>query len=48
VYDADPDDFVRDLMEMVAAGARVVGGCCGTDPEFIRRLRAAIDESAAG
>lgn len=43
VYDADPDAFCADLMAMVAAGARVVGGCCGTDPDFLRRARAALD-----
>jgi len=43
VYDASPEAFVADLMEMVRAGARVVGGCCGTTPDFIRAARAAID-----
>ena len=46
VYDADPDEFVVDLMRMVSAGARVVGGCCGTDPDFIARARAALDGRA--
>ncbi len=41
--DASPDGFARDLVAMVAAGARVVGGCCGTDPEYIRRARQALD-----
>jgi 5-methyltetrahydrofolate--homocysteine methyltransferase len=43
VYDADPEAFVRDLLAMVDAGARVVGGCCGSDPGFIARARAALD-----
>lgn len=42
-YDATPEDFARDLAAMVEAGARVVGGCCGTDPDFIRAARAALD-----
>ena len=42
-YDATPDRFASDLAAMVAAGARMVGGCCGTDPEFIRKAREAID-----
>jgi len=42
-YDATPEGFARDLAAMVAAGARVVGGCCGTDPGFIRAARAALD-----
>jgi methionine synthase I (cobalamin-dependent)/5,10-methylenetetrahydrofolate reductase len=28
---------------MLAAGARLVGGCCGTTPEHIRAMRAVID-----
>jgi 5-methyltetrahydrofolate--homocysteine methyltransferase len=43
VYDADPEQFVADLMVMVEAGARAVGGCCGTDPTFIAAARAALD-----
>jgi len=43
VYDADPDEFVVDLMRMIDAGARVVGGCCGTDPTFTALMRKALD-----
>ena len=43
VYDASPQRFVDDLMSMVAAGAQVVGGCCGTDPEFLALARNALD-----
>ncbi len=43
-YDADPEAFARDLAAKVDAGARMVGGCCGTDPDFIRAARAALDE----
>ena len=43
VYDADPESFARELVALVDAGARVVGGCCGTDPHFIRAARVALD-----
>ena len=43
-YDATPDAFVADLIQMVRAGARLIGGCCGSDPGFIRAARAAIDQ----
>jgi 5-methyltetrahydrofolate--homocysteine methyltransferase len=43
VYDAKPEAFVADLMEMIGAGARIVGGCCGSDPDFIRAARTAMD-----
>ena len=42
-YDARPEPFAMDLMEMVRAGARIIGGCCGSDPEFIRAARLALD-----
>lgn len=43
VYDADAATFVADLIRMVEAGARIVGGCCGTDPSFILAARNALD-----
>ncbi len=45
--DASPAAFARDLVAMVDAGARLVGGCCGTDPEFIRQARQALDRRPA-
>jgi len=44
-YDAKPEAFVADLIEMVGAGARIVGGCCGSDPNFIRAARSALDNA---
>ena len=46
VYDASSEAFARDAVAMVEAGAAMVGGCCGTTPEFIRRARAALDGMA--
>ncbi len=47
VYDAEPNTFAAELLEIVEAGARVVGGCCGTSPEFIRAARALLDAEAS-
>ena len=41
VFDVTPSEFVELMKEMVGQGARVVGGCCGTTPEYIRGLVAA-------
>lgn len=38
-YEMDAETFVEEMRLPVAAGATVLGGCCGTTPEFIRRLR---------
>ncbi|HYF91797.1 MAG TPA: homocysteine S-methyltransferase family protein [Symbiobacteriaceae bacterium] len=37
-----PEEFAAYGPKLVAAGATYVGGCCGTTPEHIRRLRAAV------
>jgi methionine synthase I (cobalamin-dependent) len=31
--------FAATAVELLAAGADIVGGCCGTTPEFIERMR---------
>ena len=36
--DLGPDAYARHVQEWVAAGARLVGGCCEIGPEHIRRL----------
>ena len=38
VYDVDPGSFAKSVTELVKAGVRVIGGCCGTTPEYIRAL----------
>ena len=38
VYDVTAEEFAEVLAEVAACGAAVMGGCCGTDPEFIRCL----------
>ncbi len=43
VYKQRPTDMANQLEALVAAGVRVVGGCCGTTPEHIRSFRAAVD-----
>lgn len=46
-YDADPGRFAADIDKMIRAGARLVGGCCGTDDTFIRAIRKVIDASSS-
>lgn len=38
-YDMDADTFVSEMDLLVRAGASIIGGCCGTTPEYIRKLR---------
>ena len=46
VFDETPEEFVAHFGALVEAGARVVGGCCGSTPGHIRALVAARDASA--
>ena len=38
VYSMAPDTFAGTLPALTEAGAKFLGGCCGTSPEFIRAL----------
>jgi len=35
IFDMDPEAFAKGIAECLKAGARIVGGCCGTTPEHI-------------
>jgi methionine synthase I (cobalamin-dependent) len=39
VYRTTPEEFAARLPALVEAGARFVGGCCGTGPKFIEAMR---------
>jgi len=43
VYRTSPDQFADHLEALLEAGARFVGGCCGTDPCFVSALAQRID-----
>lgn len=43
-YDSAPIPFAEALRSMIAEGAAIVGGCCGTTPDFIREARRALDD----
>jgi 5-methyltetrahydrofolate--homocysteine methyltransferase len=43
VFKETPTDMAGRVEELVEAGARIVGGCCGTTPEHIRAIRAVVE-----
>jgi len=47
VYSETPEFMAGYAGELIAAGARILGGCCGTTPAHIRALRAAVDARRA-
>ena len=52
IYAAEPPWFGSIVPRLLDAGARIVGGCCGTTPAHIAAMRAALDgrpiEAAGG
>lgn len=44
-YRTSPEEFARSVPALVGAGARFVGGCCGTTPEFVAAVRGVLDGS---
>lgn len=45
IYDMDPERFAASVEKLVEAGAGIVGGCCGTTPEYISRLACRLKEN---
>ena len=42
-YNVSADEFARACEGFIEKGVRIVGGCCGTTPEYIRKLREIAD-----
>ena len=42
-YTLSPADYAAAVIPMVEAGATIVGGCCGTDPDYIRAVVEALE-----
>jgi len=47
-YPASPEYFAAHALEFARAGARLIGGCCGTTPMHIRAMRRGLDSLAGG
>lgn len=43
-FDMEPEEFARYAKEMVDKGVRIIGGCCGTSPEFIQAVQRATSD----
>jgi len=46
LYKQTPGEMGEGLLELLAAGPRIVGGCCGSTPAHIRRFREILDGRA--
>ena len=38
-YEETPEDFAVFVPALIKAGANIIGGCCGTTPEHIRKIK---------
>jgi methionine synthase I (cobalamin-dependent) len=43
-YTQTPDEFAGYVPALIGSGANIVGGCCGTDPGFIRAVRRMVEK----
>lgn len=41
-YTVDADVFNDYVLKLIRLGANMIGGCCGTTPEYIAKIRAAV------
>jgi len=48
MYPSNPDYFGEYALAFCEAGARLVGGCCGTTPQHIAAMRAALERQPEG
>jgi 5-methyltetrahydrofolate--homocysteine methyltransferase len=42
-YDIGPEEFARQMTAFTKLGVKIVGGCCGTSPDYIRAIRASFE-----
>lgn len=43
-YSQDVEEYVRHVPRLIENGANLIGGCCGTNPGYIRRMSEVIRE----
>lgn len=43
VFETTPDYFAEKLMQIKACGVNILGGCCGTTPAHIKKVRELLD-----
>ncbi len=44
-YSMGADEFAREMEKLVEAGASIIGGCCGTSPEYIQKTRDRLEKN---
>jgi len=44
VYEVKAEEFAEGMMEVIKKGAKLVGGCCGTNEDYIKKLSEKIKQ----
>lgn len=44
IFEVDAEEFAEDMKELVEAGVRILGGCCGTTPSHIETMINAVSK----
>jgi 5-methyltetrahydrofolate--homocysteine methyltransferase len=44
LYPQTPEEMASFIPRLIEAGAKIIGGCCGTTPEHIRQIRDKVDQ----
>ena len=47
-YNVDPEEFANACSAMLLYGAKILGGCCGTNPSYISALKKMLDTADSG
>lgn len=48
IYNVGPEEFSAQITPLIGKGLRIIGGCCGTTPEFIRAVKNASEGMIPG
>lgn len=43
-YDVLPDDFAKSSLSLLKYGVKILGGCCGTNPDYIKALKEGLTD----
>lgn len=45
-YNVLPDEFAQVTKQMLPYGVRILGGCCGTNPDYIKKISEAVRDTS--
>lgn len=42
-YDVSPEEFASQIAELIPLGIKIIGGCCGTTPEYTEKIQSILE-----